>query len=81
MAYAKQIIPESVDSKFIIMRYAERGDVPFSEIASIRKGDEIPALLHGIKSDCGRKWVREMIDTGWKREELQTLEVTKTELV
>lgn len=81
VAYAKQIIPESVDSKFIIMRYAERGDVPFSEIASIRKGDEIPALLHGIKSDCGRKWVREMIDTGWKREELQTLEVTKTELV
>lgn len=62
--HRKAFMALGCDSDYIVQRYADRSDIPFAELAAIRKNGKIPAMIHGIKSDVARRYVRDAIKKG-----------------
>lgn len=61
MAHRKIFMANGIDSDAIIQFYAERRELSFEEVMSIRKNGQIPALIHGLKTACGRNAIRKAL--------------------
>lgn len=58
--FREQFIPVSCDSNLIFQHYNRHG-ITMEELQAIEKNGVRPALFHGIKTDHGRKLVREWL--------------------